>query len=129
VSANDIWAVGLIYQGTIARTLIEHWNGTAWSIVPSPNVGTESTYLFKVSAVSANDVWAIGTHNGRSLALHWDGTQWIEVERDWGVAPDFLTTVAAVSSTNVWATGYNYTDGVFFIHYSNPCAAPAVANP
>jgi hypothetical protein len=57
------------------------------------------------------------------LMLHWDGTQWNEVERDWGVAPDFLTTVDAVSSTDVWAAGYNYTDGIFFVHYSDPCRA------
>ena len=107
VSANDIWAVGLNYEGTIARTLIEHWNGTQWSIVPSPNVGTESTYLFKVSAVSANDVWAIGTHNGRTLALHWDGTQWSIVPTpNPGINENYLLDVQAVSSKDVWAVGY-----------------------
>ena len=35
VSPDDIWAVGV---GCLdLETLIEHWNGTAWSIVPSPN--------------------------------------------------------------------------------------------
>src|SRR5437764_621866 len=34
VSANDVWAVGYYSGGT----LIEHWDGTSWSVVPSPNV-------------------------------------------------------------------------------------------
>jgi hypothetical protein len=33
VSGTDAWAVG--YQGD--DTLIERWNGTAWSAQPSPN--------------------------------------------------------------------------------------------
>ena len=37
ISANDIWAVGG-YQSSnnTGHTLIEHWNGSKWSIVPSP---------------------------------------------------------------------------------------------
>src|SRR5690242_3634233 len=39
VSAHDIWAVGgFNNQATGAQqTLIEHWNGTIWQIVASPN--------------------------------------------------------------------------------------------
>lgn len=40
-SASDIWAVGsttLDYSGN-SRTLIEHWNGSLWQTVPSPNPG------------------------------------------------------------------------------------------
>ena len=39
MSASDVWAVGY-YQDTSAgtyQTLIEHWNGTAWSVIASPN--------------------------------------------------------------------------------------------
>jgi hypothetical protein len=107
VSANDIWAVGLAYEGTTARTLIEHWNGTQWTIVPSPNVGTESAYLFKVSAVSANDIWAIGTHNGRTLALHWNGVQWSIIDTpNPGINENYLLDVEAVAANDVWAVGY-----------------------
>jgi hypothetical protein len=107
LSANDVWAVGLVYEGTIARTLIEHWNGTSWSIVPSPNVGNESSYLFKASAVSANDIWAVGTHNGRTLVLHWNGTQWSIVPTpDPGTNENYLLDIEAVSANDVWAVGY-----------------------
>src|SRR5206468_9107024 len=63
VSANDVWAVGDYSNGTgHQQTLVEHWNGTAWSVVPSPNVGTGHNVLNGVAAVSANDVWAVGTY-------------------------------------------------------------------
>jgi len=57
VSANDIWAVGYYESGGYPVPLIEHWDGTQWSIVPCPSL-LESE-LWAVSAVSANDVWAV----------------------------------------------------------------------
>jgi len=32
ISANDVWAVG---SGTGEKTLIEHWDGASWNVVPS----------------------------------------------------------------------------------------------
>jgi len=124
VSSNDVWAVGSneLYMISI------HWNGSNWSEVLLPDIANNLIYLNDVDAISSNDVWAVGYYESLEvggtvpLILHWDGTQWNEVKRDWGTPPDFLYTVAAVSSTDVWASGYNYTDGLFFVHYSDPCA-------
>src|SRR5260370_3260816 len=55
ISANDVWAVGDSSSGT----LTEHWNGTAWSIVPSPTVANGK--FLGVAAVSTNDVWAVAS--------------------------------------------------------------------
>lgn len=45
-------------------TLILHWNGSAWSVVPSPNPGGlnagEASVLYGVVALSAHDVQAVG---------------------------------------------------------------------
>ena len=35
ISSNDVWAVG--ESGT--QSLIEHWDGSAWTIVSSPSPG------------------------------------------------------------------------------------------
>src|SRR6185437_2632336 len=43
VSACDAWAVGI--QMSAARTLIEHWNGHSWTVVPSPSPGTRLNEL------------------------------------------------------------------------------------
>jgi hypothetical protein len=55
VSSNNVWAVG----GAGGNALVEHWDGTSWSIV-SNLVIAGSGGLSSVSADSANDVWAVG---------------------------------------------------------------------
>ncbi len=61
VAPDDVWAVGaFIGLGTLQQTLIVHFDGTAWSIVPSPNQGSSDNALFGVAVVSSNSVWAVG---------------------------------------------------------------------
>ena len=85
-SATDAWAVGLVGGGPGAgtgpsdKTLIEHWNGTAWTTVPSPTPAPAGA-LERVAVVSPSDAWAVGwTGNGTSdfnaLIEHWDGKSW-----------------------------------------------------
>ena len=61
ISTNDVWAVGdyLPNVGGV-RTLVEHWDGMHWGIVPSPNVGSDNNLFLDVVAISSNDVWAVG---------------------------------------------------------------------
>jgi hypothetical protein len=119
VSASDVWAVGHYNNGTADQTLAEHWNGTQWSVVPSPNPGTGDTYLYGVAAISSSDVWAVGNQATGSLTEHWDGAAWSIVPSP----PGILFAVAAVSSSDVWAVGdYNNgtADQTLAEHY-NPC--------
>ena len=120
VSANDVWAVGFSPHpsGTplyIRRTLIEHWNGSNWRVVASPNpAGKTYVVLNGVAAISANDIWAVG-HSGdpssiplQTLTMHWDGTSWSLVPSP---SPgtyngNVLTAVAAISANDVWAVGW-----------------------
>lgn len=96
LAPNNVWAVGYStatlkpppnQYDVPTKTLIEHYNGTSWSVVPSPNVGPYSQYqsnrLNGLTAVSPNDIWAFGSYNAASgngneytLILHWDGTSW-----------------------------------------------------
>src|SRR6266704_1950926 len=50
VSATDIWAVGDNYVNPV----IEHYDGTAWSLVPTPDAGI--AYLRGVQAPASDDV-------------------------------------------------------------------------
>jgi hypothetical protein len=65
ISANDIWAVGDSGApfGHIA-TLTEHWDGTSWSIITSPNPGTTSNRLYGVTALGDGTVAAVGHQSG-----------------------------------------------------------------
>src|SRR5438874_1811018 len=112
VSATDVWAVGFISHNTangpVEQTLIEHWNGTSWSVVKSPNVGT-SPVLNGVAAVSATDAWAVGNSGfNQTLIEHWNGTSWSVVKSPSPGSGDDLRGVAAVSANDVWATGYTF---------------------
>jgi hypothetical protein len=58
ISANDIWAVGEIANGSSStQTLAEHFNGTAWSVVATPNLNAT---LRGVAGAATGDVWAVG---------------------------------------------------------------------
>jgi hypothetical protein len=109
-SDADVWAVGHSSNG---RTLTEHWDGIAWSVVPSPNRGSGDSELLSVSAISAADVWAVGDSVSDSvhvaLTEHWDGRAWTVVPSpNIGTDPNYLNAVAAVSSSDVWAVGYYF---------------------
>jgi hypothetical protein len=67
ISPTDAWAVGGYGPRTgTKQTLILHWDGAAWSVVPSPNVEGQSNRFFSIEAISANDLWAVGTYNSAS---------------------------------------------------------------
>jgi len=121
VSANDVWAVGESLQETAAafggnKGLIEHWNGAAWQVIPSPGQGGER--LHAVAAVSASDVWAVGrvaqqnpTRN-RTLVLHWNGSAWQNIPSPNVGDLSELLAVSAVAPNDVWAVGKSsQTDG------------------
>ena len=55
----------LLHCRNLARTLIESWNGTSWSLVPSPSRGKHS-YLDSVSC-AAGACMATGNHGGKTL--------------------------------------------------------------
>ena len=59
ISANDVWAVGNCDVGP-NQTLILHWNGAQWSVVPSPNPSKGGSVLTGITVVSARDIWAVG---------------------------------------------------------------------
>jgi hypothetical protein len=111
-SSSDVWAVGLRPGGTCSyHTLIQHFDGSSWRVVPSPNVkGNNNTVLTDVAALSANDAWAVGSSGCaieriHPVAEHWDGARWAIVPTPSPGSFDLLSTVAAVSSTDVWALG------------------------
>ncbi len=103
VTATNAWAVG--HDGDLAnpKTLIEHWNGTAWHRV---SVRPAAGWLNGVAATSARDVWAVGLSGTRALILHFNGTAWRRVAGPAvGKAFTLLAGVTAISPRNAWAVG------------------------
>jgi hypothetical protein len=111
-SARDAWAVGyaLTRQGHSARrwvTLTEHWNGTKWTTVPSPDPssgGCGDDRLFGVTDSRAG-TWAVGTACHAPLVLQLKDGRWRQLPTPPAGTPAGLASVTATSSTNAWAVG------------------------
>ena len=113
VTTSDCWAVGSVGVGSFnSTTLAEHWNGSSWSIVATPNLSTSTlNVLSGVDCVSSVDCWATGLGNGTSttdqtLAEHWNGSSWTIVATPNPSSVSILGGVECVSSSDCWTVGH-----------------------
>jgi hypothetical protein len=120
-SPNDIWAVGSLVvpnSNKAVLTFVEHFNGSTWSIIPSPSpipTGVlNANVLLSVHAVSSIDVTAVGFVRGfgiRTFTLveHWDGVKWSVVSNPNPSQSVFsiLTGLAVVSPSDMYVVGYS----------------------
>jgi hypothetical protein len=120
---GDAWAVGSV--GRTAHPLVEHWNGTAWSVVAvpaaDPALPGAGGVLTAISARAADDVWAVGRYSGGTgsgaYALHWNGTTWTS-SRLAGPSGSSPGAVVAVGAGNVWAVANSATGGSTIQHWN-----------
>ena len=98
-------------------TLIEQWNGTSWSIDPSPNVtGALQTILNSVACPSAKDCIAVGyslsSAGDLPLVEQWNGTTWSlgSPAIPTATIDSELTGVACPSTKNCVAVGRSYVN-------------------
>jgi hypothetical protein len=122
-SKKTCMAVGGDTDGSIngKQTLIESWNGTTWSIVPSPDPGTPSqfsagNFLFGVSCATATACKAVGWfYNNevpQTLIESWDGTNWtVNASPNPGALYNTLASVSCVSANFCKAVGVSYGGG------------------
>jgi hypothetical protein len=111
-SASDCFAVGSAGAPN-AHTLVEHWNGSKWSVVPSPNrrVADKPTDngLSGVSCPSATSCFAVGISAGRTTLIErWNGTTWTIVPSP-NPNPgrvNLLADVSCASAANCFAVGF-----------------------
>ena len=154
-SADDVWAVGTqFYSGSTEyyNTLVEHYDGTSWSVVPSPNFGV-SSYLTGVKAIAANNVWAVGWveqsggQGDRTLVEHWNGTTWSRVPSpsptgggasgNGSYSVDTLNAAWASGPNDVWTVGSyypasnNYFESPLILHWNGSSwkQVPSPSNP
>lgn len=134
IASNDVWAVGYYRNLTeLYKTLILHWNGSSWSITPSPNFPGEN-FLYGVSGTSANDVWAVGGAwdgvTNKQIFLHWNGSSWSQVDGPGGptACVGCSGDVLAMGPDDVWAAGSNigHWDGTQWSLVPNPDVPGAI---
>jgi hypothetical protein len=128
-SPTDAWIVGS--TGAVhAHAASWRWNGRRWRTVAVPDLseprGRAHSELVAVSALAADDVWAVGSSGAappsgpgpgrsddphrRALIAHWDGRTWTPVpagptRAPRGVSQSVLADVVALAPHDVWAVG------------------------
>ena len=113
-SASDIWVVGTTFDSATSQTVAEalHFNGTAWSVVPMAQPGSNTPTISAVTAISPTDAWAVGEDIGTTSAVgdstlteRWNGMSWSVVPSPTPGGDPGLTGVAARSASDVYAVG------------------------
>jgi hypothetical protein len=97
VTPSDAWVVP-----------IQRFDGAEWSAPDNLRVDGE---LFSVSAVSPDDLWAVGSRVGedgrsRAIVMRFDGRRWMSVTGPSVPGSDALTAVDALPDGTVLAVGY-----------------------
>ena len=110
VSLSVCAAVGSNSVANHQETLVESWNGTSWSIQPTPNpIGARNGGLNGVSCASPNACTAVGGWSspgaGGGMAARWNGTSW-SVRQTPGIG-GVLSDVSCASPTACTAVGGN----------------------
>ena len=116
VSPSSCIAVGTSLNSSFYReTMVLTWNGSAWTVVASPNAGVYDSYLFSVSCTSASSCVAVGqvqdaSFQSAGLVLSWDGTAWRNVTISGAETDTQLMSVSCVSSS--WCIGAGDTNAI-----------------
>jgi hypothetical protein len=112
VGPNNIWAVGS-YQIDQAfyRSLVLHWDGRTWSLVPNTcDTRDRLSGLTGITVLSSSNVWALGD----STFCHYDGSSWTEVPSPQPRPEHYeiayqLEDLSAVAPDDIWAVGARVT--------------------
>ena len=119
-STSDVWAFGFAKDSSgLRNTLAEHWNGSTWTVVPTPAFsGTDNTLTSGVANTSAN-VWAGGaincqTGSCQTLTERWNGTKWKVIPSpDVNSMSNPINAMSSNGRTDMWAIGDFFTGSTF----------------
>jgi len=115
LSASSCTAVGTWYTAEkTPQTLVESWNGSKWSLMPSPDAGgtSDTNLLAGVSCVSASSCTAVGSYypsifnqQAKPLVESWNGAKWSVVPSPVDGSASSLAAVSCVSASSCTAVG------------------------
>jgi hypothetical protein len=110
VSPGDVWVFGSSSFSGEPSLGAWHYNGRSWTMAAGV-----AAAIYRASAVSPGDIWAITVSPRGGSVVHYDGRAWArEAAADSALANTQLDDVLAVSARNVWVSGVtpaNAADG------------------
>lgn len=106
-SATDAYAeVDTVDNGAIEQ-ILEHFNGTKWSLVTNaPNISDTGSTVYEITGSGPDDVYVTANYNNdaNSEVVHFNGTSW-SVESMPGTP--FGVSIAVTGSGTALALGYD----------------------
>ena len=118
---NLLFLLGFL---AVVNAVPSHGQTSIFTVQSTPNPNVQGNTLNAVTALSANDAWAVGYMNdnnlndSRTLTMHWDGQSWTVIPSpNPGSVPsctnsntgNFINAVSGVASNDVWAVGFSFT--------------------
>ena len=99
-AADDVWIVG---------DSTWHWDGKTLSQGQGPGGAG-------IFAISANDIWAVGSQGSSASSAHWNGAGWQQVAVPSPGRFVRLGSVTALAANDVWAVG-DYDSQGLIMHW------------
>jgi hypothetical protein len=101
ISRSDVWVFGSSSFSGEPSVGAWHYNGRAWA-----RTGGMAGAIYRASAVSPGNIWAITVSPRGGSVLHYDGSAWSKVSAaESALANTQLNDVLAASAGNVWVSG------------------------
>jgi hypothetical protein len=111
LGGTNCWAVGAYNTVSGQWDLVEHWNGTKWSVVNTPWVTGANSALYGIACPSATNCNAVGAAAfptmQNTLVMHWNGSKWARVNSPnaTGMTFNVLFAIACPGFANCFAVG------------------------
>jgi hypothetical protein len=107
ISPSDVWVFGSASFSGAAGLGTWHFTGRAW--VRATGIAGS---IYRASAVTRHDIWAITLSPGGGSVVRYDGFSWQRVTAaDRALADTQLDDILAVSADNVWVSGVSPVTG------------------
>jgi hypothetical protein len=123
VTDTNVWAVGA-YETSQGRwhALVEHWDGSTWRVVPSPDPGSNGNQLYAVQALGPANVYAVGQSAGprfpsTALIEHWNGHSWAVLTSPADASASALPLGLAATGSSLTVVGQQETDTTTYTPY------------
>jgi len=110
VSKTDCWAAGSndTRASVRIRNEVLHWNGSRWSLVPTPKGPRVNSELLGISCFTKVRCWAVGDDSARTEALHWNGHHWSLVGTPDPGGAGSLFAVRCLARTDCLTVGFSH---------------------
>ncbi|HEY1650905.1 MAG TPA: hypothetical protein VGG09_03400, partial [Acidimicrobiales bacterium] len=110
VTTGFCMAAGYAYysSGNTYTSLVEQWNGTAWSVTQGTVAPSSDNYLYDVSCLSTTFCMAIGGTDTAPYVEQWNGSTWTPTTLSipGGFSDAYFSAISCTTISSCMAVGY-----------------------